>query len=140
MSKILNCNCGEKMRDLAPFLLRVVVGIIFIMHGYQKLTGGVEGVTAFLGGLGFPLPALFAVLLIAAELGGGILLVLGVFTHWVAKILAVVALVALVTVHLQNGFFLPGGYEFILLILVAAVSLVLTGPGRYALDKKMRKR
>lgn len=140
MRKILNCNCGEKMRDLAPFLLRVVVGIIFIMHGYQKLTGGVEGVTAFLGGLGFPLPALFAVLLIAAELGGGILLVLGVFTHWVAKILAVVALVALVTVHLQNGFFLPGGYEFILLILVAAVSLVLTGPGRYALDKKMRKR
>lgn len=140
MSKILNCNCGEKMRDLAPFLLRVVVGIIFIMHGYQKLTGGVEGVTAFLGGLGFPLPALFAVLLIAAELGGGILLVLGVFTHWVAKILAVVALVALVTVHLQNGFFLPGGYEFILLILVATVSLVITGPGRYALDKKMRKR
>ncbi|HWH07430.1 MAG TPA: DoxX family protein [Candidatus Paceibacterota bacterium] len=127
------------MRDLAPFLLRVVVGLIFIMHGYQKLTMGVEGVTGFLGGLGFPMPALFAVLLIAAELGGGILLVLGVLTHWVAKILALVALVALVTVHLQNGFFLPGGYEFILLILVASISLVLTGPGRYALDKKMRK-
>jgi len=139
MRNILNCKCGEKMRDLAPFLLRVVVGLIFIMHGYQKLTMGVEGVTGFLGGLGFPMPALFAVLLIAAELGGGILLVLGVLTHWVAKILALVALVALVTVHLQNGFFLPGGYEFILLILVASISLVLTGPGRYALDKKMRK-
>lgn len=128
------------MRDLAPFLLRVVVGIIFIMHGWQKFTGGVEGVTGFLGGLGFPMPGIFAVLLIAAELGGGILLVLGAFTHWTAKILAIVSLIALVTVHLQNGFFMPTGYEFILLILVSCIAIMLTGPGRWALDKQLRKR
>lgn len=138
--KLLNCNCGEKMHAFAPFFLRIVVGAIFVAHGWQKFVGGVPGVATFLGGLGFPAPEVFAILLIAAELGGGILLILGAFTHWVSKILAVVALVALVTVHLKNGFTGPGGYEFILLILAAAVSLMITGAGRWSLDHSMRKK
>lgn len=138
MKNILACACGEKMRDLAPLLLRVVTGLIFAMHGWQKLQGGVPGVSGMLTSLGFPAPELFAVILIAAELGGGILLIVGAFTHWVAKILAIVALVALVTVHLKAGFFLPG-YEFILLIFVSCVSLMITGPGKWSLDKKMKK-
>jgi len=138
MKNILACACGEKMRDFAPLFLRVVTGLIFAMHGWQKLQGGVPGVSGMLTSLGFPAPELFAVILIAAELGGGILLILGAFTHWVAKILAFVALVALVTVHLKAGFFLPG-YEFILLILASCVSLMITGPGKWSLDKKMKK-
>ena len=127
------------MQDLAPFLLRVVVGAIFLAHGWQKLSGGVEGVEAFLFGLGFPMAGLFAVLLIAAEVLGGILLILGAFTHWVAKILAFVALIALVVVHLPNGFIGAGGYEFILLILVSCISIMITGPGRWSVDAKRRK-
>lgn len=136
---ILNCKCGEKMRDFAPLFLRVVVGLIFAMHGYMKLVNGVPGVAGMLGSIGFPVPEVFAVILIAAELGGGILLILGAYTHWVAKVLAFVALVALVTVHLKNGFFLPGGYEFVLLLLAASVSLMITGPGKWSLDRKLRK-
>ena len=127
------------MADLAPFLLRVVVGAIFLAHGWQKFVGGVPGTEAFLAGMNFPLPGLLAVLLIAAEVLGGILLILGAFTHWTAKILAFVALVALVTVHLANGFTGPGGYEFILLILVSCISLMITGPGKYSVDAKRRK-
>jgi putative oxidoreductase len=132
--------CAEKWGAVAPLVLRVVVGAIFAMHGYQKLTMmGVPGVSGFLTMLGFPMPDVFAVLLIAAELGGGILLILGLFTHWTAKVLAFVALVALATVHLSKGFFLPG-YEFILLILAASVSVMITGAGKYSLDHKMMKK
>lgn len=139
MKNLMNCVCAEKWGAFAPLVLRVVVGAIFAMHGYQKLTMmGVPGVSGFLGMLGFPMPDVFAVLLIAAELGGGILLILGLWTHWTAKILAFVSIVALVTVHLSKGFFLPG-YEFILLILAASVSVMITGAGKYSLDHKMKK-
>ncbi len=140
MKNILSCSCTKKLGDLAPFLLRVVVGAIFLAHGWQKLQGGLPGVEAFLSQLGFPAAGLFAVLLVAAEVGGGILLILGAFTHWVAKILAVVALVALVMVHLPNGFTGAGGYEFILLILVSCISLMITGPGRWSLDAKTKRK
>jgi len=128
------------MAGVAPLVLRVVVGLIFAMHGWQKLTGGVEGTAGFLGSLGFPLPMLMAVLLIAAELGGGILLILGIFTHWISKVLAFVALIALLTVHVTQGFFVnEGGFEFIILIFAATVSLAITGPGKWALGRMVNR-
>ncbi|HYE23433.1 MAG TPA: DoxX family protein [Candidatus Paceibacterota bacterium] len=140
MKQILNCACSKKFADLAPLLLRVVVGAIFLVHGWEKFVGGVPGIEAFLAGMNFPVPGLLAVLLIAAEIGGGILLILGAFTHWVAKVLAFVALVALVAVHLPNGFTGPGGYEFILLILVSCISIVITGPGKISVDARMKRK
>ncbi len=134
--KFLTCKCGEKWQAFAPLFLRVILGAIFVAHGWQKFVGGVPGVAGFLGSLGFPAPEVFAVLLIAAELGGGILLILGAWTHWVAKILAFVALVAFLAVHLKQGW---GGSEFILLILAASVSLMITGAGKWSLDHKMKK-
>lgn len=134
------CACGAKWQDVAPLILRVVLGAIFLVHGYQKLQQGVPAVSGFVASIGFPFPGLFAVLLIAAEVLGGIFLILGVFTHWSAKILTFVAIVALVTVHLKNGFTGPGGYEFILLILVATLSVMITGAGKYSLDAKMKKK
>lgn len=128
------------MAGIAPFILRVATGLIFMMHGWQKLWMGLAGVSGFLGGLGFPAPELMAILLIAAELGGGILLILGVLTHWVSKVLAFVALIALLTVHVSKGFFVSeGGFEFILLILAATISLAITGPGRWALGRALRR-
>lgn len=139
MKNLLLCDCSGKWGALAPFLLRVVTGAIFAVHGWMKFQGGIPGTAGFLSSLGFPAPEVFAVILIAAELGGGILLILGAFTHWVSKVLAFVALVALVTVHLKNGFLVGnGGYEFILLILVACVSLMITGAGAWSVDRKLR--
>lgn len=140
MKNLLNCACGEKWQGVAPAFLRIVTGAIFLAHGWQKMESGIPGVAGFLGGLGFPAPEFFAVVLIIAEVGGGILLILGAWTHWVAKILAFVALVALVTVHLKNGFTGPGGYEFILLILAASVSLMITGAGKWSADHKWLKK
>ena len=125
------------MRDLAPLVLRIAVGSVFAMHGWQKLQGGIPATANFLSMLQFPAPELFAVLLIAAELGGGILLILGLYTHWIAKLLAFVALVAFATVHMKNGFFLSaGGYEYIMVLFAASFSLMITGPGKWSLDRK----
>lgn len=136
------CNCLGTYADVAPLVLRVATGAIFAMHGWQKLSVmGVGGTEGMLIALGFPMAAFLAPLLIAAELGGGILLILGLFTHWSAKVLVVVSAVALFAVHLKNGFFAAtGGYEFILLLLAASLSVLITGPGKYSLDKKMMKR
>lgn len=132
--------CGDKMRGTGILVLRVATGLIFTMHGWQKLQGGVPYVAGFLGTLGFPAPEFFAVLLIAAELGGGLLLLVGLYTHWVAKVLAFVALVAFATVHMKNGFFMAGGgYEYIILIFAASVSLMISGGGKWSLDHKMKK-
>lgn len=141
MKKLLNCNCFSKFGAVSPLVLRVVVGLIFFMHGWQKLSVmGVGGVEGMLNALGFPAAGLFAPLLIAAELLGGALLILGAFTHWAAKVLTVVAAVAFLAVHLKNGFFATtGGYEFILLILAATVSILITGPGKYSVDAKRHK-
>lgn len=141
MKTMLECNCGNKWQGVGPLVIRVAVGLVFFMHGWQKLSGGVEGTAGFLGALGFPAPEVFAILLIAAELVGGAMLILGLFTHWTAKVLTFVALVALLTVHATKGFFMAtGGYEFILLILAASASLIFLGPGMWSVDGMMRKR
>src|SRR3989344_3649356 len=141
MKNLLKCVCGERMQDVAPFALRLATGAIFIAHGYMKWVGGVDATAGFLSMLGFPMPAVFAVLLIVAELGGGILLLFGAFTHWVAKILVFVSAVALLTVHAGNGFFVSQqGFEFILLILTACLSLMITGAGRWSVDWALKHR
>lgn len=140
MKQLLMCSWCSNWSDVGPLALRLATGAIFAMHGYQKLMGGVDPLAGFLASLGFPMPALFAVLLIVAELGGGILLILGALTHWTAKVLVVVSVVALVTVHLANGFFVnEGGYEFIMLILAASISLMFTGAGKWSVDHVLKK-
>jgi putative oxidoreductase len=138
--KILSCSCGNGLQDLAPFVLRVAAGLIFLVHGWQKLGMGVDGVAGMLGSLGFPLPVLMALVLIFAELVGGIMLIVGLFTHWVAKVLAFVALVAWLTVHASKGFLISaGGFEFIMLIFAATVAIAILGPGRWSVDRALRK-
>jgi putative oxidoreductase len=138
MRHFLMSSLGHKYADLAPFLIRVVVGLIFLLHGYQKLENGVGAVGGFLGGLGFPVPEAFAIILIFAEIVGGLMLIAGAFTYLAAKVLAFVALVAFLTVHVSHGFFVAsGGYEFIILILVSTIAIAILGPGRWSVDKAM---
>jgi putative oxidoreductase len=141
MKALLYCDCSGKWGAYAPLVLRVATGLVFAMHGYQKLTQmGVDGVAGFLGSLGFPLATFFAVILIAVELLGGVALILGLFTHWAAKLTAIVALVALLTVHASKGFFISeGGIEFILVLLAASISLMISGAGAFSLDGRMKR-
>ncbi|MGH7376481.1 MAG: DoxX family protein [Candidatus Methylomirabilales bacterium] len=122
-------------------VLRVVVGIVFLVHGGQKLfVFGFGGVANFLGQVGIPAPMLAAVVVTAVEFLGGLALLLGLFTRLAAIPLAINMLVAILTVHLKAGFFLPNGYEFALTLLAATVALVLLGSGEASVDRALEKR
>ncbi|HWB43761.1 MAG TPA: DoxX family protein [Gemmatimonadales bacterium] len=121
--------------DLALLVLRLVLGIIMIYHGWPKLTnlgGTIEGFT----GMGIPLPALSAIFSTVAEVGGGLLLLLGVFTDIAGLLVAIDMLGAIIFVHAKNGFAVnDGGYEWPLALLAMGLAIALAGPGRYAVGR-----
>ena len=117
-------------------LLRVVVGFAFFMHGQQKLFQmGVGGVGGFFASLGIPAPELAAVVVSIVETVGGLALILGVLTRLVGVLLAADMLVAMLVVHLPNGFYAgDGGVELVLVLGAAALALAITRPGALAVD------
>lgn len=131
---------GSGLQSCGRAILRVVVGVIFVMHGGQKLSMGFHNVAGFLGSLGIPLPTLAAIVLTLVEFLGGIALILGLLTRYAAALLALDMLVALITYHVKNGFFVPKGVEFPLLLLAANLYLLLAGAGSMAIDTLRRKK
>ena len=131
-----NVRTGQAVWPWGIALLRIVVGIVFVMHGQQKLFEmGVGGVGGFFASLGVPAPQLAAVVVSVLETVGGIALIFGVLTRLFGLLLAGDMLVALLLVHRPNGFFAgDGGVELVLLLGTAALALALTGSGALALD------
>ena len=125
-----------KHQSLGLAVLRIVVGIVFLAHGYQKLFKfGFHGVAGMLGHMGVPIPAVFAVILTLVEFVGGILLITGLATRIPALLLAIDMIVAILLVHAKNGFFNPTGFEFPLVLLAGTICLVLAGGGAASLEK-----
>lgn len=139
--KALYCKCAGKWGEYAPLVLRVVVGLSFMLHGWQKLNEmGIDKVAGFFDSVGIPMAGFFAVVVTWLELLGGAALIVGLFTHWFSKLLAINMLVALFTVHMGKGFFVgDGGPELVLILLGACVSLMITGAGPISLDRHWRK-
>ena len=122
-------------------VLRAAVGLIFVAHGAQKLfVMGPGTLAGFFGTIGIPLPALNAYAVIAIELLGGVAMIAGLATRVIAALFAIVMVVAIATVHGSQGFFLPNGYEFALVLLAASLTLLLQGGGAYALDNLLSRR
>jgi putative oxidoreductase len=116
-------------------VLRVIVGMVFLVHGLQKtFVTGMTGVADFMGQIGMPFPMTAAVLASAVEVLCGLALIAGFLTRWAAIPLAIEMFVAGALVHWHAGFFLPNGYEFALTLLAACAALSLLGSGVYALD------
>jgi len=119
---------GSGLRPWGNTVLRIVVGVVFVMHGWQKLSWGFHTVGGFFGSLGIPYPTVAAVAVTALELLGGIALILGLFTRLVATLFAVDMLVAIMVYHIKKGFFVPG-VEFPLTLLAANLTLLMGGAG-----------
>ncbi|MGD0015888.1 MAG: DoxX family protein [Bryobacteraceae bacterium] len=129
-------RCDGRWQGIGIAALRWIVGVVFLVHGSQKLfVYGFHGFAQYLVGAGIPLASVSAVVVTLVEFLGGIALILGALTRWAAALLAINMAVAVLAVHVKHGFFLPaGGYEYALTLLVANLSLMLAGGGVCALD------
>jgi putative oxidoreductase len=131
----------DRWSSVGIALMRVMVGVVFVAHGGMKLfVFGIGGTAGFMTSQGIPLPLVSAVLVIATELLGGLALVAGFGTRFIAWPLAFAMFVAVTMVHLGGGFFAPAGFEYPLTLLVASISLGLTGSGALAIDSLLFKR
>jgi putative oxidoreductase len=132
---------------IAPLMLRIPLGLIFMAHGSQKLLGlfGGKGLTATFAGFerDLGIPAIFTLLAIIAEFGGGFGVLTGFLTRLSAAGISAVMLVAIYKIHCANGFFLnmsclPGhghGIEYNIALLGIALYLMIAGGGRWCLDR-----
>lgn len=134
-TKLLSSDAG-----LAPLMLRIPVGIIFIAHGAQKLFGalggyGLEGTGQWMASIGLEPGYLMALLAGSAEFFGGLFILIGLLTRPASLVLAITMLVAIFSVHAANGLFMASnGYEFALALLAVSVSLVFSGAGKGSVD------
>ncbi len=129
---------GVANADLAATILRVSMGILFLAHAWLKLVIFTPaGTVGFFESLGFP--GVLAYLVIAAELFGGIALLLGIATRWVSLALVPVLLGSIYAPHGAAGFFFSnegGGWEFPAFWAVALIVQALLGDGIYTLQRK----
>ena len=132
----------------APYalaIMRVLVGITFLLTGLPKL-GNPGGFTGFLTSLGIPLPGFFAVIVIALEVGGGLLLIAGLGTRWASLLYLIEMTVTTLLVKLPRlGFIAPQGQpgvgaELDLLLLVCALVLLTHGSGALSVERNILKR
>ncbi|MBI3625331.1 MAG: DoxX family protein [Candidatus Rokubacteria bacterium] len=138
------------MKEFGATILRVLLGVIYVMHAYLSLVVFTPaGVASLMGKtMGLPAPLLMAWLLILVHALGGVMLILGLWTRWAAAANALLMLGALVKVHLHQGFFMKAviadaaagradvaGYEYVLVLLGATVAQVFLGSGAWALTR-----
>jgi putative oxidoreductase len=135
VSKSLVSGVGNA--DLAALILRVSMGILFVIHaGLKIFVFTPAGTAGFFESLGFPGPLAYVV--IAAELFGGIALILGIWTTWVSLALVPVLLGSIYAPHGAAGFIFSnegGGWEFPAFWAVALIVQALLGNGAFALKR-----
>src|SRR4051812_5261337 len=137
-------------QDHTLTILRLVLGLVFFAHGAQKVLGWFDGnglsgtMGYFTHGMGIPAP--IAALAIAAEFLGGISLLCGLLTRVAALGVTGVMVVAIFLVHAPNGLFMNWagnqkgeGFEFHLLAIAIAITLIVRGAGAWSLDRLVER-
>ena len=128
------------MINIGLLIIRLVIGVLFIGHGAQKLFGlfggyGLKGTGGWFESIGMKPGITMALFAGLSELVGGILFALGLLTPLAAILIAGTMLMAIIKVHGANGLWsTSNGYEYNLTLLAVAIGIALIGPGQYALD------
>lgn len=130
--------------DPGLLVLRVVVGFIYVTHGWPKLLDGAVGTADFFVQLGVPVPSVSAWIVTLLEFFGGLALIVGLFVAIVSALLIVHMTLGVFLVHLPMGWYVvgpgQGGAEFNVLLIAALLALILAGPGRPAVDHVLARR
>jgi putative oxidoreductase len=131
------------MKDWASVPLRLGLGVVFLGHGLQKALGlfggpGITGFAKMLAGMGFAPASFWAYVAAYVELLGGLFLILGIGVRISSALIFMLMVVATVKVHLAKGLFLSsGGFEYNLVILCVCLALLLSGPDKLCITKKL---
>lgn len=115
---------------LGMLLIRLSVGMIFVMHGIAKI-GNIAGTAGFLGMVGIPAPEIMVYVLIAIEVVGGLMIISGFALRFAAVLTGIAMVVAALTVGLPSGGY--QGAEWEIMLALASFGLVLTGAGKWRL-------
>jgi len=132
----------DRLAELSWPLVRISTGLLLVPHGSQKLFGwfggyGLAGTGHFFDSVGLHPGVLLALLAGLVEFFGGLALAFGLLTRPAALAVAVLMGVAILGVHLPNGFFwTSGGFEYPLLWGLIAIAIFLRGGGRFSLDAR----
>lgn len=133
----------SRKTDVALFLLRAVVGVVFFAHGAQKVFGwfGGHGLEATVSGMTKNgMPVIVPYLVSYGELAAGLGLIVGLLTRIAAAGMFIEMLGAVLIVHAKNGFFSEThGFEFPLTLCIASLAVLILGPGAYSLDAALRR-
>lgn len=141
LQKISNSKAGA-----AALILRVPVGLILAAHGAQKLFAwfggyGLEGTGQWMASIGLEPGYWLALMAGSAEFFGGIALALGLLTRPAAIVTAFTMLIAIFSVHINNGLFMANnGYEYALTLLVVTAALAVQGAGSFSVDSVIAKK
>ena len=124
----------ESLLNLSLLVLRLAAGLIFIIHGGQKLFGmfdgiGLEGTAKMVEGLGLASPYLVAVIWSCIEFAGGIFLVLGILARWSAIAIVCTVLLQLWKINFAYGFSVDNQIEYNLLLVTVCIPIILLGGG-----------
>jgi len=128
------------LADLGLLALRLTLGAVFLAPGAQKSVGafggpGFAGATGFIESIGFRPARLWTALAVGGELAAGLLFVLGLWTPLAGLLVLATMAVAIAKVHGPKGFFNEnGGYEYNLVLIIAALAVAALGPGAFSLD------
>ena len=129
----------DRLSPLALLASRVIVGVIMVTHGLQKLTGGPAGFAEFLTQLGVPAPGLMAWVVTLTELVGGVLLILGLLSRLAALALTINLTVAILLVKLPGPLIGAegAGYELELALIAGFLVALFVGPGAISADRAL---
>ena len=138
---VLNTRAGYGIT-----VLRIIVGILLMAHGSQKLFGffggyGLEGTGQYMTSLGLNPGYLMALMSGSAEFFGGLALFLGLLARPAALVVTIMLVVAIFSVHIHNGLFMANnGYEYALALTAASIAILIEGAGRLSLDRAIATR